>query len=253
MGLSAASAYPLAAATPTSSAPARPGPAVTAIASMSARVTPASLSARRMVGTIASRCARLATSGTTPPNRACCSTLEASASASRVCPRTMPTPVSSQEVSIPRTRGSSGTAHHHQGVGVAGLVVAAPDPDGLEVVGGVQPLGGSIVDGDLQQHLAPAGLGEQRLQQLPPDPATLGPPVDGDVLHPGLLLVDDRQTRIPGDLVVLLGDQIEVPLGQLVPEHGGRPLLRAEQLLLDRQHLGDVPPAEPRDPHQVST
>ena len=59
-----------------------------------------------MVGTIASRCARLATSGTTPPNRACSSTLLATASASSVWPRTMPTPVSSHDVSMPRTRGS---------------------------------------------------------------------------------------------------------------------------------------------------
>src|SRR3954469_22235383 len=106
-----------------------------------------------MVGTMASRCARLATSGTTPPNRACWSTLDASASASRVCPRTMPTPVSSQEVSIPRTRGSSGMPHHLQGVLVPGLVVAAPDPDRLEVVGRVQPLGRLVVHGDLQQGL----------------------------------------------------------------------------------------------------
>ena len=59
-----------------------------------------------MVGTIASRCARLATSGTTPPKRACSSTLLATASASRVWPRTIPTPVSSHDVSMPRTRGS---------------------------------------------------------------------------------------------------------------------------------------------------
>src|SRR5689334_4096815 len=177
MGLSAASAYPLAAATPTSSAPARPGPLVTAIASLSARLTPASSSARCMVGTIASRCARLATSGTTPPNRACWSTLDASASASRVCPRTMPTPVSSQEVSMPRTRGSSGIAHHHQGIGVARLVVAAPDPDGLEVVCRVKPLSGRVVDGHLQQGLLdplPGRLGEQRLEQFPADAAALG-------------------------------------------------------------------------------
>ena len=41
-------------------------------------------SARSIVGTIASRCARLATSGTTPPKRACSSTLLATASASSV-------------------------------------------------------------------------------------------------------------------------------------------------------------------------
>ena len=96
-----------AAATPTSRAPARPGPAVTAIASRSASRTPASRQARSIVGTIASRWARLATSGTTPPNRACSSTLLATASTSSCSPRTIPTPVSSQEVSMPSTRGPS--------------------------------------------------------------------------------------------------------------------------------------------------
>ena len=44
-----------------------PGPLVTAIASTSWSRTPAVSQARSMVGTIASRWARLATSGTTPP------------------------------------------------------------------------------------------------------------------------------------------------------------------------------------------
>src|SRR3954452_6340214 len=190
MGFCVASAYPLAAATPTSSAHARPGPAVTAIASMSARVTPAVSSARCIVGTMASRWARLAPSGTTPPKRACWSTLDASASASRVCPRTTPMPVSSQEVSMPRTRGSSGTSHHHQGVGVTGLVVAAADADRLEIVARVQALGGLVVHRDLEQGTADAfrgGLGEQRLEQRPPDASFLGVPADRDVLHPGLV------------------------------------------------------------------
>ena len=119
----------------------RPGPARRSRRSRRCRPgsTPASSRARCMVGTIASRWARLATSGTTPPKRACSSTLDASASASRVCPRTMPTPVSSQQVSMPRTSGSSAHAHrlvtlHHQGVGVARLVVAAAHADRLEAV-----------------------------------------------------------------------------------------------------------------------
>ena len=85
-----------------------PGPAVTAIASTSASVTPAVASARSTAGTMASRCARLATSGTTPPKRACSATLEATESASSSCPRTSPAPVSSQDVSMPRTRGARG-------------------------------------------------------------------------------------------------------------------------------------------------
>ena len=65
-------------------------------------------SARCTAGTIACRCAREATSGTTPPKRACSSTEEATSLASSVDAavvgeRTSPTPVSSQEVSIPRT------------------------------------------------------------------------------------------------------------------------------------------------------
>ena len=106
-GLFRAYAYALAADTPTSSAPASPGPAVTAMPSRSRALIPASFRARSMVGTIASRWAREAISGTTPPKRACVSTLEATASARSVVPRTMPTPVSSQEVSIPSTSGSS--------------------------------------------------------------------------------------------------------------------------------------------------
>src|SRR4029453_763621 len=133
---------------------------------------------------------------TTPPKRACWSTLEASASASRVWPRTMPTPVSSQEVSIPRTKGSSGTSHHHQSVGVAGLVVAAADAYRLQIVRRGQPLGGGVVHPDPEQRLvsaAPGGLGEQGCQQRPADAAFLGVPPDGDVLPPGLLFVHDGE------------------------------------------------------------
>src|SRR5687767_9325765 len=137
---------------------------------------PAVSHARSIVGTIASRWARLATSGTTPPKRACSSTLEATASASRVVPRTTPTPVSSQEVSIPSTSGSSaidlGSLYavpvdgarrvhrggrigqsHHQGVHVPRLVVAAPHADGLEAEALVELLGPDVVHPALQQHL----------------------------------------------------------------------------------------------------
>ncbi len=106
-GLAGALLVGVAAATPTSNAPARPGPLVTAIASTSCSSTPAVSQARSIVGTIASRWARLATSGTTPPNLECSSTLLATASASSVWPRTMPTPVSSHDVSMPRTSGAS--------------------------------------------------------------------------------------------------------------------------------------------------
>src|SRR6476469_1375727 len=49
------------------------------------------------------RCARAAISGTTPPKRACSSMLDASASPSSTPSSTKPTPVSSQDVSIPIT------------------------------------------------------------------------------------------------------------------------------------------------------
>ena len=92
--------------TPTKSAPTNPGPPVTATASISFKDNLESLSAWCNVGIIASRWARLAISGTTPPKRACSSTLDAITLANNVRPRTIPTAVSSQDVSIPKTIGS---------------------------------------------------------------------------------------------------------------------------------------------------
>jgi hypothetical protein len=78
-------------------------------------------------------------------------------------------------------------------------------------------------------------------------------PPHGDVLHPRLFLVDDGESGIADDDVRVERDQVEMPLSQLTPEHGGRPPLRAEQVLLDRQHVGDVPPAEPLQARHCST
>ena len=100
-----ATASALAAHTPTMRAPARPGPEVTAIASMSASVTSASARASSRVGTNASRWAREAISGITPPKRTCSSMEDETVFVSRAVPRTMPTPVSSQEDSMPSTSG----------------------------------------------------------------------------------------------------------------------------------------------------
>ena len=69
-------ANPAALEVPTSSAPINPGPAVTAKASISLIETLASAKACRITLGIASKCARLAISGTTPPNLACSSTLD---------------------------------------------------------------------------------------------------------------------------------------------------------------------------------
>src|SRR5688572_14599542 len=142
------------------------------MASTSPAVTPASASARCTVGTIASRWAREAISGTTPPNRSCSSIDVASASASRVCPRTRPTPVSSQEVSKPSTSGWSGTAAprrapegpyplalHDHGVGPAGLVVAAAAADLDEPPPAVEALGRFVVGGHPEQHHGTALVG----------------------------------------------------------------------------------------------
>ena len=104
-GLPVAKAKALAALTPTMSAPARPGPLVTAKASTSAKVTPASFKARCSVGTKASRWAREAISGMTPPKRMCSSMEEETVLVNSVVPRTSPTPVSSQEDSIPKISG----------------------------------------------------------------------------------------------------------------------------------------------------
>ena len=61
----------LAAVSPTSNEPARPGVLATATASKSASVRPALRSASSITGRIRSTCAREAISGTTPPNRSC--------------------------------------------------------------------------------------------------------------------------------------------------------------------------------------
>src|SRR5690349_14277071 len=141
---------------------------------------------------MASRWARLATSGTTPPKRACWSTLDATASASRVCPRTMPMPVSSHEVSMPRTSGSLMwlLPNHDQGVGVAGLVVAATDGQRLEARRGVQLLRRLVVDSHFQQHFAhPVALSfvKQVFQQNTAETTTLRIAPDGQILHPALV------------------------------------------------------------------
>src|SRR5215213_10206492 len=134
---------------------------------------------------MASRCAREAISGTTPPKRSCSAMEVASASASSVCPRTSPTPVSSQEVSKPRTNGCPPTpcsatteprrpaqrAHpfalHHHGVGAARLVVAPAAADLGEPAPPVEVLGRLVVRPHLEQHhrAALVGLGQQVVEQ----------------------------------------------------------------------------------------
>ena len=88
---------------PTINAPTRPGPLVAATASTSSWWIPASRRARWVRERIASTCARAATSGTTPPNRACSSTCDDITLESITPSRTTPTAVSSHEVSNPIT------------------------------------------------------------------------------------------------------------------------------------------------------
>src|SRR5690606_20141765 len=106
---------------------------------------------------MASRWARLATSGTTPPNRACSSTLLAIASKRRVPPRTRPTPVSSQLVSMPSTRGSlifDQLLAQDEGVdrsrATGRAVVAGPGPHRPVAAAEVEPERGGVVGPHLQ-------------------------------------------------------------------------------------------------------
>src|SRR5437016_5413976 len=189
-GLPRASAYALAAHTPTCRAPARPGPAVTAIASTWLSPTPAAASARSTAGTIASRWARLATSGTTPPNRACSAALEAIASASSSCPRTRPAPVSSQEVSMPSTSGWP-----------------TPQAYAGEPVPPVEVLRTIVVDPDLEEHLraaAAGGLGQHVFQQRGADsvaPAVLRHPHGQHIRLAG---TGCQQSGVTGDHALVL-------------------------------------------------
>src|SRR3990170_77315 len=98
-----AKARALAPAIPTRSAPTSPGPIVTATAWMSANRQPARSRASARSGFSASTCARLASSGTTPPKRACRSVWLEMRFDRATRSSTTATAVSSQEVSIPRT------------------------------------------------------------------------------------------------------------------------------------------------------
>src|SRR5690606_24902439 len=249
------SAYALAAATPTSSAPASPGPAVTATASTSESFAPACASAASTVGVMASRWAREATSGTTPPNRACSSMLDATVLASSVWPRTRPMPVSSQDVSMPRTRGASAIQlpSHHDRVGAV-VVVAAAGADGLEPEPLVQASRHRVVLPDLQEDLAcpaPARLGQQLGEHGGPDagaPMGLG---HGDRLHVGLV-AGRRHPGVPDDRPADDGHHV-VPgarlVGQLTAHHALAPRVERERGLLDGHDLGQIPLGHLPEPH----
>src|SRR5579884_952537 len=107
-GLPAAKLSDFAYVSPTSKEPTRPGPAVAAIAARSAIRVPDCCKASRVTGTIARRCSREASSGTTPPYLPCVESCDATIE-ERMAGRpwacsTTAAAVSSQEDSMPRMR-----------------------------------------------------------------------------------------------------------------------------------------------------
>src|SRR5437763_4530328 len=117
-GISRRAASDLAAATPTTRDPMRPGPRVTAMASRSQKVTSAWRSTSANAGLIAWTCALDASSGTIPPYRSCRADCEETTLARIVrSPRSTAAEVSSQEVSMARTRvsGELGTVSLRRG------------------------------------------------------------------------------------------------------------------------------------------
>ena len=106
-----AQAIAFAAERPTSSAPTSPGPWVTATRSTLAIGSPADSSASRTTGETSSRWRRDATSGTTPPKRACRSACDDTTDEStRPSSVTTAAAVSSHDVSIPRITTPARTA-----------------------------------------------------------------------------------------------------------------------------------------------
>src|SRR5215210_3041065 len=106
-GLSRAKATALPMERPTRSAPTRPGPRVAATRSTSAMEAPARESASELTRGQFDRCSREAISGTTPPyGRCAASWLDTTDASTRPSPSSTAQAVSSQEVSMPRTRGA---------------------------------------------------------------------------------------------------------------------------------------------------
>src|SRR5687768_6656642 len=90
---------------PTSNDPTSPGPSVTAMASRVSQLNCARCSASRTTGTMARRCSRDASSGTTPPYLPCVSSCAATTEESTVwASSTTAAAVSSHELSMARIR-----------------------------------------------------------------------------------------------------------------------------------------------------
>ena len=167
----------------------------------------------------------------TPPKRTCSSIEEDTVLVSRSVPRTIPTPVSSQEDSMPSTSGwgavhgavcflGAGRARsrfrepgelepHDQGVDAV-AVVPAPDVDLFEAEAAVELLRPGVVRPDLQQHIlgaAPPAFRDELGEQGGADALAflLGHDGDGldvrdrlDAHQPGVAHDRRRAARPPG-------------------------------------------------------
>src|SRR5512141_646854 len=273
-GAPVANAIAFAPARPTTSAPTSPGPIVTATASMSAKRHPACSSASSRSGFSASTWARLASSGTTPPKRACRSTWLEMTFESATRSSTTATAVSSQEVSIPRTfteRPSRASAlgervhelaelaaerrvadpvdPHDERVLADLLVVVLAHADGSEPEPPVQPLRAPVRHAHLERdRLGPHldGVRDEVVQEPRADLVPVVERIHGDVRDVGLLAVAD-ETAVADDLPVHAGDEVAAirALGHLREEQVRAPRTRVD-LTLDRHDAAQVAAAHPR-------
>src|SRR4051794_10184397 len=123
---------------PTRSAPTSPGPRVAATTSTSRSEIPARASASPLTAGQLARCSREAISGTTPPyGRCAASWLDTTDDSTRPAPSSTAQAVSSQEVSMPRTRGwvMRGSIPPGLGPREQRLVMGPPLADGAELAG----------------------------------------------------------------------------------------------------------------------
>ena len=164
-------------------------------------------------------------------------------------------PVSSHEVSMPSTSGSSLASpprssslvpSHHQRVGIAGLVVTPPYADHFEAISAVQQLCRTIVRRHFQQRVASPwrATAEQLLQQPAPDPRALLVPADRDVVDPrlGRSSPPARRSRAPraGLCGSRLRDSLALVPGRSVPRGRGYGTRWRSFLAARRGDRGDV-------------
>src|SRR3954468_5430904 len=245
-GTPVANAIDFAAAMPTSSAPISPGPTVTATPSRSPNPTPAASRASSSSGVNASTCARLATSGTTPPNRSCSATCVAMRFERTSRSSTTATAVSAHDVSIPRTfianrarrsgvradrlgdgphqlgelravrRRADLVEPHDQCVLVDLLVVVLANADRSEAEPRVDALRRPVRHPHLERDRVGAHVdtGEDQVVQDPaPDPRALVHRVDGDVRDVRLLAVADH-AAVADDVTIDPRDEV-APVARL--------------------------------------